>query len=359
MKEVAILGVGSFLPDEVRRNDWWPDEAVRKWTQTAVDSRPRIEDALAKAPTEGQREVLKAMLEVQADPFRGTLERRVMASSMESSGMEVEAARSAIKAAGIRADEVDVLLSYSLVPDDLTIPNGVIIHDKLGLKDECLTTGVEGTCNSFLMQLTLAEQLIATGRASHALLVQSCGISRMMDPFDQQSPWFGDGAAAVVLGAARKGGRIAGRSTITDSRLREAVIIGVQGAKWYEGAGRPRLMAKHHAAAYQILLGFADYGKRVVDAALVDAGLPKKDVTFFACHQAQLWQRRVAQQHCGLDDARSLDTFAWAGNLGSANIPLVLDVAQREGVLRDGDLVAMYGGGAGVTVSGLIAKWER
>jgi len=146
MNKVAFQGIGSFLPEEVRTNDWWPDRVVTEWTKTALDSRPRIEDAIASAPTQGQRAVLEAMLGVQADPFRGVRQRRVMDARMESSGMEVEAARRAIQAAGVRPDEIDVLLTHSMVPDDIGIPNSVVVHDKLGLGDHCLTTTVEGTC---------------------------------------------------------------------------------------------------------------------------------------------------------------------------------------------------------------------
>ena len=75
MNKVAFQGIGSFLPEEVRTNDWWPDRVVTEWTKTALDSRPRIEDAIASAPTQGQRAVLEAMLGVQADPFRGVRQR--------------------------------------------------------------------------------------------------------------------------------------------------------------------------------------------------------------------------------------------------------------------------------------------
>jgi 3-oxoacyl-[acyl-carrier-protein] synthase-3 len=230
------------------------------------------------------------------------------------------------------------------------------VHEKLGLRDDCLATSIDAACNSFLMQLALAEQLVATGRVRHALLVQSCGLSRTLDPSDPQSAWFGDGATAVVVGAARAQGAILGRADVTDSKLRTAVVTSAPGRKWYE-AGPAVLHAKDRRAAYDIILGFADYGRRVIDGALAQAGMTVGDVAFFACHQAQIWQRRVAQSYAGLDGARTLDTFGWAGNLAGSNIPLVLEVATRERILEGGDVVAMYGGGAGVTVSGVVARW--
>ena len=69
--------------------------------------------------------------------------------------------------------------------------------------------------------------------------------------------------------------------------------------------------------------------------------------------------RRVAQECAGLRRARFVDTYATAGTLSAANVPLVLEVARREGSLQDGDVVATFSGGSGETYSSLILRWGR
>ncbi len=94
-----------------------------------------------------------------------------------------------------------------------------------------------------------------------------------------------------------------------------------------------------------------------MDEALASAGATAADVDYYASHQAQRWLRKVTSDLIGFTKARGVDTFPWAGSVLAANIPLQLDVAQREGLLRDGDLVATYAGGVGVTSSAMVLRW--
>ena len=108
-----------------------------------------------------------------------------------------------------------------------------------------------------------------------------------------------------------------------------------------------------------MFLMLADRGKEVVVDALEKLQLRPEDVQFYAAHQATIWFRRVTQAHIGLTGARSADTFPWAGTLSAANIPLVMATAEAEGALLDGNLVAIYSGGTGMTWSASILRWGR
>lgn len=354
---VGILGVGAYLPPEVRTNDWWPAGTVREWEQRAVLSQKRIEAVPDEQWRPGERAVLAAMRGYLSDPFRGAVERRVMPEGMRSSDMEYEACRIAIERAGIRPDEIDVVLNYSFVPDELLCANAFPLHERLGLSRNCFTSGIEAACNSFLIGLTMAESMIRSGIGRNVLLVQSCGISRILPPEEPTSAWFGDGAAAVVVGPVAADRGIIGRATRTVSSLHRGVVTGVKERAWYED-GRSWFFAKDRSAAFRIMVGVADDADEIIGAALGDAGLERPDVSFFACHQIAPWMRSTVQAFTGLERARSVETFHWAGNLASVNVPLVLSIAERDGLLRDGDVVALYGGGAGVTFSSSVLRWS-
>ena len=107
------------------------------------------------------------------------------------------------------------------------------------------------------------------------------------------------------------------------------------------------------------MAGVADHGLEVIESALQDAQIEKAAVSFFACHQISPWMRALVQNFVGLGHAKSIETFHWVGNLASVNVPLSLDLGAKEGLLRDGDIVTMYGGGAGVTYSSVILRWGR
>jgi 3-oxoacyl-[acyl-carrier-protein] synthase-3 len=352
---VGIHGIGIHLPDAVRTNDWWPEATVAKWEHRAVMSKQRIHEAPGRP---GEKLVLEAMRRYESDPFRGARERRVMPAEMESSDMELAAAKQAIANAGVDPKDIDFVLSYSFVPDFLLTPNAFALHARLGLSKKCFTTGVEAACNSFLIGLMMAEQMIKGGRAKLGLIVQSSAVSRILPPEEQTSAWFGDGAAAVVVGPVADGRGILGHATRTESSLHCGVVTGIPGKRWYD-EGRSLFYANDRAAAFKIMVGVADNGKEIVDEALAEAGLRADQIDFFACHQVGPWMRSLLQDYIGLWNAKSIETFDWVGNLASVNVPLVLSLAEKDKLVKDGDAVVLHGGGAGVTYSGVVLRWGR
>jgi 3-oxoacyl-[acyl-carrier-protein] synthase III len=348
---VGILGVASYLPQETRHNDWWPTATAERWRSERMASPPRAAGAITPA----MERVLVAMREQAIDPFQGVVERRVMPRDMTSTDMEVQAAERAIANAHVDRREIDALLTHTAVPEYLLSNTACVLHRALGLAPGCFAMQAEASGHSFLMQLTVAEALIASGRARHALLVQSSAASRLLDRDDPQSPLFGDGAAAVVVGRVPRGGLLA---TVhrTDGSYPRALIASVRGGKWYDGDA----IVLHRGdldVARQVFLETADRALEVVGAALAEAGHAPGDVEFFAVHQGTPWLRRVTQEVIGLVRAQGIDTFATTGYLFGASIPLVLERAQHQGMLAPGCLVVLHGGGVGATYGAVVARW--
>jgi 3-oxoacyl-[acyl-carrier-protein] synthase-3 len=360
MRSVGIHGIGIYLPPEVRRNDWWSPEVVEEWRRRSQRNLARPELEAGEPDDEGARLVLAAMAGVRDDPFKGAVERRVMPSTMVSSDMEIAAGRQALQQSGVSPGEVDLLLVYSQLPDYLVIPTATRVHHQLGLGERCLSMGTEGACNSFLQQLTLAEALIQTGRARYALLIQSSAVSRICRKEDHHSVWFGDGATAVVVGEVSAGRGILGTAHCTDGSFYRALVGGVPGSRWYlGGAPHPVLYVEDRAEARRMLLRTADLARQSIHEALAASGHRPEDVDFYATHQSTAWFRETTQQYAGLSRARSHDTFAWTGSLGASNIPIMMALAEREGQLHEGHLVAMHTGGSGITWSGMVLRYGR
>jgi 3-oxoacyl-[acyl-carrier-protein] synthase-3 len=352
---IGILGIGTYLPPEVRKNDWWPESTVAQWMEKRIAGRAKhVGDAPMNAP--GAARVLAAVAKTENDPFQGAVERRVMPDDMLASDMELRAANEAIARAGVALDEIDVLLCYSSVPDFLVTNNACILHKKLGLPQRCFTMAMDAACNSFMMQLSLAEQLLAGGKGRKALLVQSSSISRFLDPKEPGSPWFGDGATAVVVGPVSEGRGVLSSVHVTDGTFSHQLVAGIRDRHWYDD-GRVVLYSADPRRARQMFLEVADRGREVVNSALDEAGCRADEVDFFGVHQGTPWLREVTREHFGLVKARSVETFKWAASLFASNIPLGLAIGQREGLLKSDDLVLMFAGGAGITYSSVLMRW--
>src|SRR4051812_35696889 len=103
---IGILGIGSFLPDQVRRNDWWPRPLVDAWRSKRINRMTRGAVPEGMAATDGIRLVLEEMEKLAGDPFDGGVERRVMPEGMTSCDMETLAAQRALADAAIAPGEI-------------------------------------------------------------------------------------------------------------------------------------------------------------------------------------------------------------------------------------------------------------
>jgi 3-oxoacyl-[acyl-carrier-protein] synthase-3 len=310
-QNIGILGIGAYLPPTIRRNEAWPAHIVDKWKAKKADQIIRADAVPEELLTDGVKRALAVLAELGSDPFQGAVERRVISEGMRAADMETTAAKEAIERAGITKDQIDFVFGYTMVPEYINVPSACIVHDNLGLREDCMSLNPDAVCNSFAMQMTLADSFIRTGRARYGLLTQSSACTRIAPMEESFSACIGDGATAVVVGPVAEGRGLLGFSHRTDGSLHKALVATVPGSHWY----------------------------------------------FYASHQATSWFRRVTQGAFQLEHAKTLDTFPWAGSLSAANLPMVLYTAHKEGLLEQDDLVATFCGGTGITYSSLVLRW--
>jgi 3-oxoacyl-[acyl-carrier-protein] synthase-3 len=353
-RPAGIYGIGIYTPETVRTNDWWPASVADKWRGRALHNVEKLQIEV----TEGVKAARAAMAEYADDPFHGAHERRVMKPEQLSSEMEIVAAQRALENAGVSANDIDQLISFTVCPDYLSGPTGAIVHERLGLPRHCFTISVEGACNSFPGLVTLADQAVRSERAKHVLIIASSAYSKLIPMEASIGAWMGDGAAACVFGPVAENRGILSYSHGTEGAGHRAMVFGVPGKRWYD-EGKTVCYSEDKAMAQTIIVGSVDRCKRVITDALAQIGKTPHDVDFYAGHQGGPWLRRVTQAFTGMDRARHVDTFDAFGNLGAVNIPLILSIGAREGTLRDGDLVATFSAGTGQTYSSIVMRWGR
>lgn len=353
---IGLLGVATYLPPETRSNAWWPTATVERWQRARLAAGPP--PPLGELSATMTR-VLAALTAEAADPFHGVTQRHVMPAGMTALDMETHAAERAIahaqRHAGFSRDAIDAVLGHTAVPEYLMSNPAAVLHRALGLARRCLALQVDASSYSFVAQLALAEQMIASGRARHVLIVQSTAASRMIDPEAPLAPMFGDGASAAIVGRVSDGGLIATVHHSNGSYPR-ALIASVPGGRWYDD-GRTVLHSADPGHAREVFLRNLDFAVDVVGDVLREAGMAPGEIEFFAAHQGAPWLRRVTQEALGLAQARSLDTFETTGHLLSVSVPLVLETAQQRGLFARGDRVLLYAGGNGPTYGASVLRW--
>lgn len=347
-----------FLPPEVRRNDWWPDALTQSWLEARRRSAASAAPAAPAAPaSHAVNQIIAAMAEQSADPFQGAVQRHVMPEGMSSADMEVEAAKMALAQFGRSAQSVDLLLTHTVLVDELLSNQACILHDRLALPTSCLSMQVDASAYSFLGQMAIAEAMILAGRARHALLVQSCAASRLLDHRSPISPLFGDGATAVIMGEVNSGSGIMAAAHRTDGASPRTLVASVPGMRWYDD-GRPVIHVADPVASREMFLSTVDRGKEVVAEALAAAGVMASEIEYFGVHQGTPWLARIASECFGLTSAKRAEVFTRTGYLFSASIPLGLCIAEQQSMIRPGALVLLFGGGTGMTYGATVLRWR-
>ncbi len=350
---IGIFGVGAYLPPEVRANDWWPREIVARWQERR---RRYFPEAQREAGPSG---LFTEMAAYDDDPFQGAQQRRVMDATMRSSDMEAQAARTAIERAGVDPREIGFVLSSSLVPDHLTTNQAAIIHRKVGgLRPSCLTLAADSVCSSFLHQLILAEGLLSAGEARYGLLVQSAACSRILPREEPFSPMLGDAATAVVVGKTSTGRGLRSHETFVDGTYCDGFICGVPDKSWYE-EGNIVAYAPNPKRTREMMIQCCEQAPGVMNAALAKAQLTTQDVGFFSSHQPTAWAGPTIKKLLGLSAARSIDTFRWTASVVACSIPMQLSVAEAEGILQPGSVIACYSFAVGMTAAAAVLTWGR
>jgi len=349
VSSVGIRGVALYLPPVVRSNDWWPRDVVAQW-QSATRAAPD------RPLTAGEALVAAAMREQAADPFQGAVSRHVMPDGMTVLDMAEQAGLLALSRAGAARGDIDLLLTNTILPDVLMGNPACEIHHRLGLPRRCFALETSAATYSFLMQLSLAHAMIASGQARLALLVQCCAPSSSIDIDDPISPLFGDGASAAVVGRVSDGHGMLAAIHHCDGRFPDTLVASVRGGTWSD-PGRGVIHVANPIQMRDVFLATADVCKEGIDAVLASSARTTTDVGFFAMHQGTPWIRRVVQRHAGLEHARSTDSFAQTGYLFACTVPAALALAERAGLLADDDLVLATSGGPGITFGSIAMQW--
>lgn len=268
-------------------------------------------------------------------------------------GLAVRASEQALKAAGIEACELDVVICTTTTADHLMPGEACAVAAQLGTT--CPAFDISAACAGYLFGLDTAEGWFARNRAQYILIVSAEKMSRNLDWSDRATcVLFGDGAAATVLRAGGESPLYLRVGTAPDIAALE--IPGVAGLSPFDEAPRP-----HSVLSMEGRRVFKFGVTTIVDAVHTlcrEVAVELADIDHFVFHQANDRILSAAVHRLGIDDARVAHTLAHTGNISSACIPFALDTLARSGSLAPGELVALVGFGAGLDTGACLLRWE-
>jgi 3-oxoacyl-[acyl-carrier-protein] synthase-3 len=273
----------------------------------------------------------------------GIRQRHVAEPSQASSDLGVEASRTALAAARIVPQEIDLIIVATATPDYIFPSTACIMQAKLGIKG-CAAFDIQAVCSGFVYALAIADKLIRSGQHRCALIVGTEVYSRILDWKDRGTAvLFGDGAGAVILQAASKPGIMASALHADGSYVDILSVPGnVCGGKI---VGSPFLQMDGQAV-FKFAVKVLD---EVARETLALCGLTPLDVDWLIPHQANVRILEATAKKLGIDMSKVVVTVDRHGNTSAASVPLALDVAIRDGRIKPGHKVMLQGVGGGFT----------
>lgn len=288
----------------------------------------------------------------------GIRERRLAAAEQASSDLAYEASLQALASAGIRAEELDLIIVATITPDMAFPSTACILQEKLGAK-KAAAFDLSAACSGFIYGLANASNFIATGTYKHALVVGAECLSKITDYTDRNTcVLFGDGAGAVVLGAVPEGRGFRSFELGADGSGGE--LLKVEGGGSRCPASPESLEGKRHfiyMAGSEVFKFAVRVMGSAAEEALRKAGIDKSEIDLLVPHQANIRIIQSALQKLHLSEDKAMINLDRYGNVSAASIPLALAEAVESGRVEEGDKLLLVGFGGGLTWGASVLVW--
>ncbi len=265
------------------------------------------------------------------------------------------AAGKALAAAGMQAEEVELLIVATITGDTETPSTACRVQAELGAVN-AVAFDINAACSGFLYAVHIADAFIRSGVYKNALLIGAETLSKLVDWTDRGTcVLFGDGAGAAVVAAAERGGVV-------------AQSIGSNGSKWevLSCAARPvrnPVRRDEEPCGYLRMDGqevFKFAVKTVplcIEDALEKAGMHPEEITYYLLHQANKRIIQSVAKRLKQPEEKFPMNIDRCANTSAASLPILLAQMDAEGKLHPGDKLVLSGFGAGLTWGACVLEW--
>jgi len=289
----------------------------------------------------------------------GIEERRIAPPGMNNSDLAIEASRKALDAAGITAEDLDMIIVATITPDMVFPATACLVQHALGAK-HAATFDLEAACSGFIYGLSVARQYIATGEYKNVLVVASEVLSRITDWTDRSTcVLFGDGAGAAILSAAEEGeSDFLSFFLGGDGKYSEILNMPAGGTR--KPASHETVDAQEHSMKMngpEVFKAAVMKMNHSMRAVLKKAGYESQAIDLVIPHQANLRIIESLRKYLDLSEDKVYVNLQKYGNTSAASIAIALAEVIESGRLKRGQLVGLCAFGGGLTWAACILRY--
>ncbi len=298
----------------------------------------------------------------------GVLRKHVAGPDEHPAYMGTMAARKAISAAGIDADEIDIVAYCSLGYTDYRFWSPAAkVQDAVGAVN-AYAFEVRNGCNGGNFGLHLCrELLLGDPEKRYALVVASDKLSMVVNYRNLRTVSgfsFADGAAAVILKKGCPGNSLLSYASVTDGSLVDFVKVPFGGTRLPPDGPLPDFCDRFFSVtdpegldAIFARTYLEQYG-RVIGRALAASGYTTADISFIITNQVKRSLSRSILEMLGLSEDKTMVTMSEYGHMGPVDTLFGLAKALEEGRIHQGDLVVLAGSAIGFTWAATVLKFH-
>jgi 3-oxoacyl-[acyl-carrier-protein] synthase III len=326
MIRAKIIGTGSYLPEKVMTNDDWAKivDTSDEW----ITSRTGIK------------------------------ERHFAAEDEATSDLVAKAGARALEDAGITKDDVELIIVATVSADNAYPSTGNWVQKKLGI-GPIPSFDISAGCSGFLYGTIMANAFITSGMAKTVLVAGAEIMSRIINWEDRNScVLFGDGAGAAVFTATDEDKGVLSTFWGSDGNLGELLQQPAGGSAM--PASAETVEKKLHTVHMKGNEVFKHAVLRMQESAmkaLEGAGLTGDDISLYIPHQANVRIIDATIKRARIPREKTYVNIDKIANVSGGTIPIALDMARKEGRLKEGDNLLMSAFGAGFTWGGVVVRF--
>lgn len=316
MASVGIIGLGAYVPPNEMSNEDWMKlvDTSDEWITTKT----------------------------------GMKKRRIASSEVCTSDLAVEACKQALDDAGLKAEDIDLIILATSSPDVPLSSTAGIIQHKLGCTD-CAAFDINAVCAGWVHALDIGRRFVGTNGYQNVLIVGSEIYSRILNWKDRATcVLFGDGAGAAVLSEVKEGKGIICSWLMSDGSGSSVIEIPAGGVRTPYNSDSFVEGAQYFHMDGRAVWDFAiEAFPQAVNESLKRAGKSIEDVDLVIPHQANINIIKTGMEKLGLGMEKTYTNLHKYGNTAGASVPIAMKEAMEKGLINEGDLVvtAAFGGG--------------
>ncbi len=321
MRYATIIGTGRYVPPIERPN---------------ADMRPKFGEVIDKF-----------------EASSGINRRFYAPEEWATSDLAVEAAKDTLTKAGLKPDDLDMIILGTDSPDYITPATSVVVQHKLGAS-KAGTFDVGCACASFPTGLNIAAGLIAVNpHVKYVMVIGAYMMHKLSDwNNDLMSFFYGDGAGAAILTADSKPGFVSSTFFADGSYHKHWGIYsgGTFEPATVESAQAGRTQVRF-ITPFPATVNNEGWVERMRELAK-NGNFDLNDIDMAIFTQVRLNSIKHVMETLGLPIEKAHWIMDKWGYTGSACLPMCFDDACEQGRVKSGDLVAFVGSGVGYNQAG-------